>query len=42
MKLKFHRSPAFCPAAYDAIIPGGGGYYVGLARYTKCGDPNAN
>ena len=32
MKLKFHKSPAFVPAEYDAIIPGGGGYYIGLGR----------
>ena len=32
-KLAFHRSkPAFIPAEYDAIIPNGGGYCVGIFR----------
>ena len=41
MKIKFHKSPAFCPAEYDAIIPYGGGYYVGIARYIERGDWHA-
>ncbi len=32
MKLQFHRSSAFVPAEYDAIIPGGGGYCIGIFR----------
>ena len=35
MKLKFHKSPAFVPADYDAIIPGGGGYYIGISHFTR-------
>ena len=33
MKLKFHRSPAFVPAEYYAIIPGSDGYYIGIGRF---------
>ena len=33
MKLSFNKSPVFCPAEYDTIIPGGGGYYIGIFRY---------
>ncbi len=32
MRLRFNRSPAHVPVEYDTIIPGGGGYYVGLFR----------
>ena len=47
MKLQFHKSPAFVPAEYDAIIPEGDGYYIGIARYwatseaTRAGDWHA-
>ena len=31
-RLVFHRSPEAVPAEYDAIIPGGGFYYIGIFR----------
>lgn len=37
-KLAFHRSAAFIPAEYDAIIPGGGGRYIGIYRTASQSD----
>ena len=35
MKLKFHKSWTFVPAAYDAIIPGSNGYRVGISHVSN-------